>query len=278
MADPGLFACIPFFSSLPQVKDMKIISLPCSFDNYSYLLICEETGIAAVVDPAEYYPISCAVADAGVSLRAILCTHHHADHIGGLDDLLEEFSGVDVYGHAGDKRRIHGLNSPVAEGATVQIGRNMGRVLYTPGHTAGSICYLFGEELFTGDTLFGAGCGRLFEGTPKQMHDALDTIAHSLPPATRIHFGHEYTAHNLKFAHFVEPGNAAVAARQELVDRQRTAGQPTTPSTLADEAATNPFLRCREQGIVDTVAQRFFGEDLDPLSVFTALRRLRDVF
>ncbi len=257
---------------------MKIVTLPCSFDNYAYLVFDEVTGMAAVVDPAEYYPVSRAVANAGVSLRAILCTHHHADHIGGLEDLLEEFPDVDVYGHAGDKRRIHGLNRPLSDGETVKIGQVEGQVLHTPGHTTGSICYLFGDDLFTGDTLFGAGCGRLFEGTPKQMHDALTTIVCSLPPATRVYFGHEYTAHNLKFAGFVEPDNGAVAARREQVDAQRAAGRPTTPSTLADEAATNPFLRCAEQGIVDTVARRFFGEDLDPLSVFTALRRLRDGF
>ncbi len=257
---------------------MKIVTLPCSFDNYSYLIICEETGTAAVIDPAEYYPISCAVAAAGVVLRAVYCTHHHADHIGGLDDLREEFPGLDIFGHEGDRRRIHGFNSPLAGGSTVRIGNIEGQVLHTPGHTSGSICYLFGEELFTGDTLFGAGCGRLFEGSPKQMHDALTGLVETLPPATRVYFGHEYTAHNLKFARFVEPGNKAVATRQELVDRQRANGQATTPSTLATEVATNPFLRCREKEIVGTVAEKIFGEDLDPLSVFTALRRLKDVF
>jgi hydroxyacylglutathione hydrolase len=257
---------------------MKIVTLPCSFDNYSYLVICEETGTAAVIDPAEYYPVSCAVAAAGVILRAVFCTHHHADHIGGLDDLLDEFPGLDVYGHERDRRRIHGFTSPLVDGSPVRIGRIRGKVLHTPGHTTGSICYLFGDDLFTGDTLFGAGCGRLFEGTPKQMHDALNGMVNNLPPATRVYFGHEYTAHNLKFARFVEPGNAAVAARQELVDRQRAGGQATTPSTLAIEAATNPFLRCGEKEIVDTVAERIFGEDLDSLSVFTALRRLKDVF
>jgi hydroxyacylglutathione hydrolase len=257
---------------------MKIVTLPCSFDNYSYLIICEETGTAAVVDPAEYYPVSCAVASAGVQLRAVYCTHHHADHIGGLDDLREEFPDLDIYGHHVDRRRIPGFNSPLTDGSTVRIGKITGQALHTPGHTSGSICYLFGTDLFTGDTLFGAGCGRLFEGTPQQMHEALNSLVKNLPPATKVYFGHEYTAHNLKFARFVEPGNKAGEARRELVEGQRASGLATTPSTLATEVATNPFLRCGEEEIIRTVAEKFFGEDLDPLSVFAALRRLKDVF
>ena len=257
---------------------MKIVTLPCSFDNYAYLVICEETGVAAVIDPAEYYPVSCAVASEGVKLQVVCCTHHHADHIGGLEDLLEEFPGLDVYGHEKDRRRIRGLNVPLAGGSSVRFGQLKGQVLYTPGHTAGSICYLFGEHLFTGDTLFGAGCGRLFEGSPKQMYDALNGIVDDLPSSTRVHFGHEYTAHNLKFAQFVEPGNEAITARLDLVKGQRAKGQPTSPSTLATEKATNPFLRCAEKEVIATVAEKFFGEDLDPLSIFTALRRLKDAF
>jgi hydroxyacylglutathione hydrolase len=257
---------------------MKIVTLPCSFDNYAYLIICEQTGVAAVVDPAEFYPVFCALESAGVTLRAVFCSHHHADHIGGLEDLLGEFPGLKIYGYGGDTQRIPGINSPLTAGSTVRVGNLEGRVLHTPGHTSGSLCYLFEDHLFTGDTLFGAGCGRLFEGTPKQMYEALNLTIKKMPAATKVHFGHEYTAHNLKFAHFVEPGNQEVARRLELVTAARASGQPTTPSTLATEIATNPFLRCEEQELVRTVAEKFFGEVLDPLSVFTVLRRQKDGF
>lgn len=257
---------------------MKIVTLPCSFDNYAYLIICEQTGAAAVVDPAEFYPVVEALESAGVVLSAVFCSHHHSDHIGGLEDLLGEFPGLKIYGFEGDKRRIPGMNSPLTASSSVRVGTILGQVLHTPGHTSGSLCYLFGDHLFSGDTLFGAGCGRLFEGTPIQMYEALNLTIKKLPAATRVHFGHEYTAHNLKFAHFIEPGNQAVSRRLEAVTAERASGQPTTPSTLAIECATNPFLRCEEPEIVRTVADRFFSEDLDPLSVFTVLRRQKDGF
>lgn len=257
---------------------MKIVTLPCSFDNYAYLVICEETGEAAIVDPAEFYPLFCEIESSGVRLKSIYCTHHHADHIGGLEDLLGEFPGLNVYGHESDKRRIRGMNCLLTDGDTFQIGNIEGRVMHTPGHTSGSLCYLAQDCLFTGDTLFGAGCGRLFEGTPTQMYHGLNTRIKSLPPETRMYFGHEYTAHNLKFANFVEPGNQKVTRRLEQVTRQREKEEVTTPSTLAIECDTNPFLRCEEDGVVKMVGEKFVGENLDPISVFAALRRLKDSF
>ncbi len=257
---------------------MKIVSVPCSFDNYGYLIICEDTGDAAIVDPAEFYPISCEIERTGVNLRAIYCTHHHADHIGGLADLLGEFPRLSVYGHEGDKRRIPGMNRSLADGSTIRVGNIKGRVLHTPGHTTGSLCYLFDDALFSGDTLFGAGCGRLFEGSPKQMYDALNVKIKALPLQTNVYFGHEYTAQNLKFARFVEPGNDAVSKRLELTVTQRGKGLLTTPSTIQVECETNPFLRCEEPGVVRSVDEKLIGEALDPVSVFTALRRLKDSF
>jgi len=257
---------------------MKIIVVPCSFDNYGYLIICEETGEAAVVDPAEFYPISREIERNGVHLRAIYCTHHHADHIGGLEDLLGQFPRIPVYGFENDKRKIPGMNRSLTDGSKIQVGNIKGLVMHTPGHTIGSLCYLFEKALFTGDTLFSGGCGRLFEGSPNQMYDALNLRIKSLSPQTKVYFGHEYTVQNLKFAHFVEPENELISKRLEQTVAQREKGMLTTPSTLKIECETNPFMRCEEEGIVRSVAEKFNGEPLDPVSVFTVLRRLKDSF
>lgn len=257
---------------------MKIISIPCSFDNYSYLIICEATNKAAVVDPAEFYPVVQEIQGAGVSLQAVYCTHHHADHVGGLDELSEEYPGLPVYGHESDQRRIPKMSCGLTDGGKIRVGNITGQVLHTPGHTTGSLCYLVEDALFTGDTLFSSGCGRLFEGSPKQMFDALNNRIKLLPPDTRVYFGHEYTVQNLKFAAIVEPNNQVVRQRLTQTTVLREKGQLTTPSTLQIEGETNPFLRCAEKGIIDSVVKKGMGEALDPLSIFTALRRLRDSF
>jgi len=257
---------------------MKIFSIPCSFDNYGYLIVCEETGETAVIDPAEFYPIFRQIERDGLQLRAVYCTHHHADHIGGLEELLGEFPGLLVYGHETDKRSIPGMNRSLAAGSKIHIGNIEGQVIHTPGHTIGSICYLLEDSIFTGDTLFGAGCGRLFEGSPKQMYDSLNSGIKPLPPGTRVYFGHEYTLQDLKFAKFIEPDNEAVNRRLEQTTADRDKGLLTTPSTMELECATNPFLRCQAEGIIRSVSEKFSGEALDPLSVFTAIRRLKDSF
>ncbi len=257
---------------------MKIVALPCSYDNYAYLIICEETGDAAIVDPAEFYPIFREIEKTGARLQAIYCTHHHADHIGGLEELLRELPDLRVYGHESDKRRIQGMNSSLSDGSEIRIGNITGQVMHTPGHTSGSICFLVEDALFTGDTLFSSGCGRLFEGSPKQMYDALNYRMKTLPPQTKVYFGHEYTLHNLRFARLVEPGNDSVGKRLEQVTADRNKGLLSTPSTIQIERETNPFLRCEEEGIVRSVAEKIGGETLDPVSVFTALRRLKDSF
>lgn len=263
---------------------MKIEILPCLFDNYSYLIICEETRDAALVDPAEYYPVVQAIDGRNIQLKSIFCTHHHADHIGGVEELQAVFPGLSIYGHESDSRRIPGLNRPLKDNSEVQVGNIRGQVLHTPGHTSGSLCYLFEEAIFTGDTMFGAGCGRLFEGSPKQMYQALNNRIKILPASTRVYFGHEYTRQNLKFAEFVEPGNQAVGRRlQQTLELKENAenggeGLLTSPSTLELECETNPFLRCEEHGIIDSVLEKIIGDKPDPLTVFTALRRLKDSF
>jgi len=258
---------------------MKVITIPCAFDNYSYLLICEQTGAAAVIDPTEFYPIYKTLDESGARLSAILCTHHHHDHIGGMEELLAEYGAdVAVYGFRDDMHRIPGITQPVVDGDTLKIGDLSGSVLHTPGHTTGSICYYFGDSLFVGDTLFGGGCGRLFEGPPAMMLESLMEKIFPLPDGTRIFFGHEYTALNLRFAASVEEGNRQLTERMQDVQTQCGQQQSTTPSILAVEKATNPFLRCGDQEFVQRVCDAITCYAPTPLAAFTALRELRNNF
>jgi hydroxyacylglutathione hydrolase len=257
---------------------MKIITIPYSCDNYAYLLICEQSGEAAVVDPGESYPVMREALGRGVALRRVFCTHHHADHVSGLVELLEEFPGLEVYGHVGDRGRIPGLTHGLDHGATVSVGSHRGRILATPGHTRGSICYRFEGAVFTGDTLFGCGCGRLFEGSAQDMFVSLNETLKGLPADTELYFGHEYTEQNLKFANFVEPGN--VKLQERILDTAELRGQnkATTPSTVSLELATNPFLRCSREEIFRNLRERDPDLTAEPLQVFTALRTLKDNF
>ncbi len=257
---------------------MRIVSVPCLSDNFAYLVTCPTTGATAVVDPGEPGPIEAALAAAGLTPTAIWATHHHPDHVGGVAGLAARFPGVAVIGHASDAARIAGLTRGVVAGDRVALGALTATIIENPGHTSGAISYLIeadGEAaVFTGDTLFGAGCGRMFEGTPPQMHASLARLA-ALPPATRVYFGHEYTAANLRFAAAVEPGNPAIAARAAAID----AARPTTPSTIADERATNPFLRVAEPAV--RAAAVAFDAAVDPAdgaAVFGAIRRWKDGF
>jgi hydroxyacylglutathione hydrolase len=225
---------------------VRIVPVPCLKDNYAYLVIDEDSAQAAVVDPGEATPVIDAVAREGVKLTAVWATHHHADHVGGVAHLLAELPGLEVICHRTDhdRNRIAGATRGVDDGEVVQLGNVRARIIFNPGHTTGGISYWIDAvpAVFTGDTLFGAGCGRLFEGTPPMMHASLARLG-DLPPTTRVYFGHEYTESNLKFAAAVEPDSKAIAARAEKVAAQRAAGEFTTPSTIAEERATNPFLR-----------------------------------
>ncbi len=213
-------------------------------DNYIWLLTGPTSKAAAVVDPGEAAPVLAALDENRMTLAAVLLTHHHGDHVGGVDELLRRHR-TPVYGPA--RENISNVSHPVAGGDLVrlpELGIEL-RVIDVPGHTAGHIAYLGPGFALVGDTLFAGGCGRVFEGTLEEMHSSLEILA-ALPPATRVYCAHEYTVDNLCFARMVEPGNDALAVRLDAARALRANGRPTVPSTIAEELATNPFLRCSE--------------------------------
>lgn len=226
--------------------------VPAFDDNYLWLL--DNGREALVVDPGDAAPVAAALDARGLTLAGILLTHHHGDHVGGVDALRPRLQGP-VYGPAREKlpepvQRLHG-------GDTVEVLGLRFAVMDVPGHTAGHIAYFAADVpgspdplLFCGDTLFSAGCGRLFEGTPAQMHASLQSLA-ALPPETRICCAHEYTLSNLRFARAVDPANAALAAYADWCQQERAAGRPTLPGRMGTEARINPFLRCTEPALRD---------------------------
>jgi len=255
---------------------MKIIQLPLLRDNYGYLLICEKTRQALIIDPSEAEPVLRRIDQEQVALKAILNTHHHRDHTGGNEGILAAHP-VQVYGHTTDKERIPGFSDGVEEGDQIQFGELRASVLFIPGHTTGHVAYVFDNNLFCGDTLFTAGCGRLFEGTPEQMHDSLRKLT-ALPDHTKVYCGHEYTESNLRFALSVEPRNPKLVARFERVQGLRSRGSPTVPSSLEEEKQTNPFLRWDSKEIQATIKSLRSDARLDPVSVFAAVRKMKDAF
>jgi hydroxyacylglutathione hydrolase len=259
----------------------RVLPVPCLADNYAYLVICEATGEAAVIDPGQAPPVLAAAAAAGVRVAAIWATHHHPDHVGGVPGLVEALGAMPVVAHRTDLARVPHATVGVDDGDAVGVGRLRATALHNPGHTLSACSYLVDGapgDLFTGDTLFGAGCGRLFEGTADQLRRSLARLA-ALPPDTRAWFGHEYTVANLRFAAAVEPASPAVAARAEAAAARRARGEPTTPSTIALERATNPFLRVGEPEVVAAARRHAPAVDAaDPTSVFAALRAWKDGF
>ena len=251
---------------------LEIVPVKAFKDNYVWTL--RNATHAAVVDPGEARPVLDYLARETLQLAAILATHHHADHVGGIAELLEK-RRVPVYGPRNEP--IATLSHPVSEGDTVTIAELDVEfsVLDIPGHTRAHIAYYGAGALFCGDTLFACGCGRLFEGTAEQMYASLQKLL-SLPDATKVYCGHEYTLANIGFARNVEPANSALASREQRDRRLREAGKPTLPSTLADEKATNPFLRCREPAVVESVNKYLGARVSDPVRVFAAIRQWKN--
>jgi hydroxyacylglutathione hydrolase len=247
---------------------MRIVPVPCLKDNFAYLVI-DHDGRCAVVDPGESEPIEAALVRENARLAAVWATHHHPDHVGGVAQLVARHPGIEVVIGAKDAARTPCVTRSVADGDEVALGSLRARCIHNPGHTLGAITFVVEGCAFTGDTLFGGGCGRVFEGDPAMMHASLMRLA-ALPPETRVYFGHEYTASNLRFAAAVEPGNAQVA------ERAKSLKTPSTPSTIADERATNPFLRSAEPAVAEAARSR--GAAGDPVSVFAAVRAWKDGF
>lgn len=223
---------------------LTIDLIPCLSDNYAYLLQ-DGHGAVGVVDPSEPGPVEAVLQRLGLKLTHIFNTHHHFDHTGGNLDLKAAY-GATVIGPRADAHRIPGLDAGVGEGDTAPFGRLHARVIDIPAHTSGHIAFHFPDDgaVFTGDTLFAMGCGRLFEGSAEDMFKAMRKLE-ALPADTRVYCGHEYTESNGRFALTVEPEDPDLNARMDEVRRLRAAAQPTIPSTIALERATNPFMRAK---------------------------------
>lgn len=255
---------------------MHIVQIPVLQDNYQYLVVCDKTQLAAVVDaPDASAAVSCARRE-GVELTAIWNTHHHWDHIGGNEELRDRF-GLPVFCGAYDfaEARIPAATNAVREGDTVSVGDVVFTVIDVPGHTLGHVAYYGNGALICGDTLFGGGCGRLFEGSATQMRASLAKLA-ALPGDTLVYCMHEYTERNLEFAVAIEPGNAALQARLDRVKSLRQKGFSTVPSTLSEERATNPFLRWESAEIKDSLRARGFEDFATDDAVFAAVRTMKD--
>lgn len=253
---------------------LTIEAIPAFSDNYIWMIGAPGRSAVAVVDPGDPAPVLEVLERNRLDLVGILLTHHHADHVGGVGALLER-RAAPVFGPAGEA--IPGVDNPVRGDEVVALAdlELYLRVVDVPGHTAGHVAYVGPDFALVGDALFAGGCGRVFEGTMEQMHESLNRLA-TLPPETAIHCAHEYTVANLRFAGEVEPDNRALGRRLADAIATRVAGHPTVPSRLADELATNPFLRCGESSVV-AAAERHAGRPLaSEAEVFAVIRQWKD--
>ena len=239
---------------------MRVEIIPCLQDNYSYLIIDDINNLACVVDPSEATPIINYLKNRNINLKYILNTHHHFDHIGGNEDLKKKFGSL-VVGFEKDSSRIPGIDILLKDNQVWKAENFIAKIIHVPGHTSGHICFYFFEDklVFTGDTLFSLGCGRIFEGTYKQMFESLKKIK-SLPEETKIYFGHEYTFNNSKFCKVHDAENLNLKRKIESIQKKIDNGLPTVPSTIKDELECNIFLKAND------------------LESFSKLRDLKDNF
>lgn len=253
---------------------LEIVIVACLRDNYAYLLRDAASGLVGLVDAPETGPIEAALSQRDRGLDLILITHHHDDHIAGVDGLRKKY-GAKVVGAAADRHRLPHLDVEVRDGDSVSLGDSVARVIAVPGHTLGHIAYHFPEAqaLFSADSLMVMGCGRLFEGTAEQMWASLSTLA-ALPDDTMVYSGHEYAESNARFALSLDSDNGALRERVETITALRAKGAPTVPARLALERATNPFLRAGNEAMKAAVGM----EGLPDAQVFAEIRRRKDAF
>lgn len=256
---------------------INVIPIPAFETNYLWLGVNSARRTAFVVDPGDAKPVVAYLQSHGLTLTAILLTHKHGDHVGGVPALLEAYPGLPVYGHPFEN--VREVSHPVHEGGRVVLSSvdSTFQVLHVPGHTLGHVVYYAAPLLFCGDTLFGAGCGRLFEGTAEAMFASLQKLA-ALPDDTLVYCAHEYTASNLEFAAHVEPGNPQVQQRIVATEALQTQAIPSVPSTMALEKATNPFLRCDQPEIIQQVERHAQQRCATPVDVFRQLRLWKNDF
>ncbi|MFC1236089.1 hydroxyacylglutathione hydrolase [Vibrio sp. F74] len=251
---------------------LTIKSIPAFNDNYIWLIQNSDKR-CAIVDPGDATPVLEYLHQHGLTLEAILVTHHHSDHIGGVAALLDSFPNIKIVGP--EKENIPYLTHHLNGGAQFSLFDETFLVLDLPGHTNGHLGYVGDGKLFSGDVLFSAGCGRIFEGTPEQMFESLNKLL-ALPDETEVYPAHEYTSSNISFALAVEPDNQNLLAYREDVFRLRAEGKPTLPTTLQREKLINPFLRVDQPSIINSIANR--TKETSAIGVFTALREWKNAF
>ena len=253
---------------------MEIIPIPCLTDNYAYIINDQTSKIVGVVDPSEAAPIITFLKKNNLKLNYILNTHHHYDHIGGNLELKKKYNAK-VVGFVNDKHRIPGIDIELENNQKWNFGNSTINIFHIPGHTLGHICFFFEKEkiVFTGDTLFSLGCGKIFEGDHKQMLDSLNKIK-KLPKDTKIYCGHEYTYKNAEFCMKYDKNNIDLKKKFEKIKKLRSKNLPTIPSSLEDELKSNIFLRCDQKDLKIKLDMK----NQEDLEVFKKVRDLKDSF